>query len=192
VTDTIISLEEQPPDEAEMARRIEQTSAGYPWLVAEDGGTVVGYAYASKHHERAGYRWAADVAVYVEQGHQRKGFGGALYDALLALLARQGVRRICAGIGLPNEASVTLHESRGFQLIGTYRRIGWKLGAWHDVGWWELELPGSDPPAELGPPARLDQEPSSSSSSASVGHASTARRANPSSSGGTSAGSRIG
>ena len=156
MTDTVISLEEVPPDEIEMARRIEQITARYPWLVAEEDGAVLGYAYAALHRERAAYRWAADAAVYVSQQHRRAGVGGALYDALLPLLALQGVRRVCAGIGLPNEASVALHESRGFELIGVFRRIGWKMGLWQDVGWWELELPGSDPPAELGGAARLD------------------------------------
>ena len=192
MTDTIISLEEQPPDEVEMARRIEEITARYPWLVAEDDGTVVGYAYGARHNVRAAYRWAADAAVYISQHRRRSGVGGALYDALLPLLALQGVRRVCAGIGLPNEASVALHESRGFELIGVFRRIGWKMGSWQDVGWWELELPGTDPPAELGAAAALDQLPSSSSSKASVGQASTARSASPRSSGGTPPGSMIG
>jgi phosphinothricin acetyltransferase len=159
VTDTIVSLEEQPPDAAEMARRIELISSSYPWLVATRDDAVVGYAYASRHHERAAYRWAANVAVYVGVGQQRKGVGRALYEALLALLSRQGVRRVCAAIGLPNEGSVALHESCGFRPIGVYPRIGWKLGAWWDVSWWQLELPGEDPPGELGPPARLDPPP---------------------------------
>ena len=154
VTDTLISLEERPPDAAEMARRIQRISERYPWLVAQDCGSLVGYAYASQHHERAGYRWAADLAVYIAEDHQGKGVGRALYRALIALLARQGVRQVCAGIGLPNPASVALHESCGFQLVGIYPRIGWKLGAWQDVGWWQLELPGSDPPAELTAPPR--------------------------------------
>jgi phosphinothricin acetyltransferase len=156
VTDTPISLEELPPDEAEMARRIEAISARYPWLVAEEDGQIVGYAYGARHHERASYRWAADVAVYVDHGHRGQGIGGTLYHALLELLARQGVRRVCAGIGLPNDASIALHESCGFRPIGVYPRIGWKMGRWWDVGWWQLELPGEDPPAELGPPPRLD------------------------------------
>jgi L-amino acid N-acyltransferase YncA len=151
VTDTVISLEERPPGSAEMAARIEQTSHSYPWLVSQDGGSVVGYAYASRHRERAAYRWAADVAVYVHEGHRRRGIGHALYHTLFELLARQGVRIACAGITLPNQASVALHESCGFQPVGIYRRIGWKMGAWWDVGWWQLELPGADPPAEPGP-----------------------------------------
>ena len=157
MTDTVISLEERAPHAAEMADRIDQVSARYPWLVAQEGGTVVGYAYASQHRERPGYRWAADVAVYIAEDHQGHGVGTALYRELLALLARQGIRHVCAGIGLPNPASVALHESCGFQPVGVYRRIGRKLGAWQDVGWWQLELPGSDPPAEPGPPARLGQ-----------------------------------
>jgi phosphinothricin acetyltransferase len=157
VSDSVISLEEQPPDAGEMADRIEGISARYPWLVAEEGGAIAAYAYASQHRDRAGYRWAAEVAVYVGDGHKRKGVGRALYRSLLALLARQGVRRVCAGIGLPNDASVALHESCGFQLVGIYRGIGWKRGAWWDVGWWQLDLPGDDPPAEVGRPARLDE-----------------------------------
>jgi len=157
VTETAISLEERPPDTAEMARRIEQISARYPWLVALQESSVIGYAYASPHRERAGYRWAADVAVYVGADHQGRGVGSALYRSLLGLLARQGVRQVCAGIGLPNAASVALHESCGFELVGVYRRIGRKLGAWQDVGWWQLELPGSDPPSEPTSPATLRQ-----------------------------------
>ncbi|MFL5824692.1 MAG: arsinothricin resistance N-acetyltransferase ArsN1 family B [Solirubrobacteraceae bacterium] len=166
VRDTPISFEEQPPDAAELAHRITEVSGSYPWLVAEDEGQVVGYAYAGPHRQRAAYRWAADVAVYVAPDQRRRGVGRALYEALLALLARQGIRVACAGITLPNEASVRLHEALGFQPVGVYRRIGWKAGAWHDVGWWQLELlapdsgraPDSGPPADPGPPARLDED----------------------------------
>jgi phosphinothricin acetyltransferase len=141
-----------------MRRRIEEISSRYPWLVAEADGGVTGYAYASPHRTRAAYRWAADVAVYVERGHQRHGLGRALYGGLLELLGRQGVQVACAGITLPNEASVRLHEAVGFAPVGIYRRIGWKAGAWHDVGWWQCELvPAEDHvPAEVGPPARLE------------------------------------
>jgi L-amino acid N-acyltransferase YncA len=157
VRDTPISLEEEPPDTAEFERRIETISARFPWLVAEEDGAIIGYAYASAHHERAAYRWAADVAVYIDRDRQRRGVGRALYDALLALLVRQGMHVACAGIGLPNEASVGFHERFGFRPVGVYRRIGWKLGSWQDVGWWELELvsPTDGKPAEPGPPARL-------------------------------------
>jgi phosphinothricin acetyltransferase len=139
-----------------MAQRIERTWLTHPWLVAEEDGEVVGFAYGARHRERAAYRWATDVAVYVSAEHRRRGIGAALYGELLPLLAAQGLHVACAGITLPNEASVALHERCGFSLIGVYRRIGWKAGGWHDVGWWQRELapPGKHPPGEPGPPAR--------------------------------------
>lgn len=157
VTDSAVSFEDVPPDGPEFARRIEAGCASYPWLVAEAAGQVVGYAYASAHRERAAYRWAADAAVYVGADQRGRGVGGALYRALFELLAGQGIRTVCAGITLPNPASVALHESVGFEPVGVFRRIGFKQGRWHDVGWWQLQLPGGDaePPAEPGPPVRL-------------------------------------
>jgi phosphinothricin acetyltransferase len=157
VRETAISFEDDPPDAEEMGRRIADTSTRYPWLAAESGGRVVGYAYASPHRVRAAYRWAADVAVYVEPGQQCRGIGRALYRALLELLTRQGVQVACAGITLPNQSSVRLHEALGFEPVGVYRRIGWKAGAWHDVGWWQRQLIGAQQrvPPEVGPPARL-------------------------------------
>jgi L-amino acid N-acyltransferase YncA len=158
VTDSAISFEDDPPSEPEMRGRIAALTARYPWLVAEDRGRVLGYAYASPHRDRAAYRWAADVAIYVAPEHQGRGVGRALYEALFELLGAQGVRMACAGITLPNEASVALHVRLGFQLVGSYRRIGWKLGAWHDVAWYQRPLATSagDPPGELEPPVRLD------------------------------------
>jgi phosphinothricin acetyltransferase len=157
VRNSAVSFEEAPPDEREFARRIERLSSRYPWLVADDDGAVAGYAYAAPHRERASYRWAADTTVYIADGWRGRGVGRSLYGALMPLLVRQGIQVAIAGITLPNDASVALHERSGFELVGVHRRIGWKLGAWHDVGWWQLELvPVSDePPAELGPPARL-------------------------------------
>jgi phosphinothricin acetyltransferase len=159
VTDTPISFEERPPDAEELARRIELTVHTHPWLVAEDGHELTGFAYAAPHRERAAYRWAADLAVYVAPHRRGNGIGRALYGALLPLLVEQGLRIVCAGITLPNDASVALHESFGLELVGVYRRIGWKAGAWYDVGWWQRELvaPDSDRPPEPGPPARLDR-----------------------------------
>jgi phosphinothricin acetyltransferase len=159
VSSTVISLEEEPPDAAEMARRIETIVARYPWLVAEADGTVIGYAYGAQHRDRAAYRWAADVAVYVAEGRRGQSVGTQLYSALLPLLARQDLRIACAGVTLPNQASVALHESFGFEPVGIYRRIAFKQGRWHDVGWWQLELPaaGGDPPPDPTPPVRLAQ-----------------------------------
>ena len=157
VSHSVASLEEDPPDVAEMTRRIETVTVAYPWLVAEDAGSVIGYAYGSQHHPRSAYRWAVNAAVYIDRARQGEGVGRALYEALLTLLARQGLRIVCAGITLPNLASVALHESFGFQPVGVYRRIGFKQDRWWDVGWWELELPdaGGDPPPEPRAPARL-------------------------------------
>lgn len=159
VRDTVISFEEDPPGEPEMRERMEGLTTRYPWLVAEDLGRVVGYAYASPYRDRAAYRWAADVTIYLAPEYQGRGIGRDLYEALFELLATQGVRIACAGIALPNEASVALHVKLGFQLVGIYRRIGWKLGAWHDVAWYQrpLPAPGGDPPGELEPPDHLDQ-----------------------------------
>jgi L-amino acid N-acyltransferase YncA len=139
------SFEETPPDAGEVARRIRTAHA---WLVAEDGdGSIAGYAYASEHRSRAAYRWAVDVAVYVSEAHQRRGAGRALYAALLPQLAERGWRAACAGIALPNDPSVALHEAFGFEPVGVYRRIGFKAGAWRDVGWWQLDLaPGDEDP----------------------------------------------
>jgi L-amino acid N-acyltransferase YncA len=144
------SFEERAPSAAEMASRIERVSSTHPWLVAESGGEVCGYAYACPHRERPAYRWAADVSVYVAEGRRGRGLGRSLYEALFERLRRRRLQVACAGITLPNEASVALHERFGFRAVGVSRRIGWKAGAWRDVGWWQLELvpPGADPPAE--------------------------------------------
>jgi phosphinothricin acetyltransferase len=156
VTDSAISFEELAPDAEEMARRIRHVTALYPWLVAERDGAVAGFAYASQHRERASYRWAADVTVYLDPAHRRRGIGRALYEALFERLRAQGVYVAVAGITLPNPASVGLHEALGFELVGIYRNVGWKAGAWRDVGWWQLQLlPADGAPAEPGAPRSL-------------------------------------
>lgn len=158
VTAGVASLEERAPGPEELADRIRAISRAFPWLVAEAGGAVVGYAYASRHRDRASYRWSADVTVYVSAAHHRRGVGRSLYGALFHLLVRQGIYEACAGITLPNAASVGLHESLGFLPVGVYRDIAHKFGAWHSVGWWQKTLrehrPG-EAPGEIGPPARL-------------------------------------
>lgn len=159
VAESVISLEEVAPGPAEIAERIDRTSRAYPWLVAEADGDVVGFAYGSVHRERAAYRWACESSLYIDRAHHRRGIGRDLYETLFELLVRQGLQVVCAGVTLPNEASVALHESLEFELVGVYRRIGWKAGQWHDVGWWQRDLfpPGSHPPPEPGPPASLDR-----------------------------------
>lgn len=152
-----VSFEDVAPSAQEMTARIARTSARFPWLVAQkDGGELAGYAYASQHRDRAGYRWAVDVAVYVDPAFHGRGAGRKLYEALLDLVRRQRFRSACAGIALPNEASIGLHRALGFEEVGTYRDIGWKAGAWRDVSWWQLQLASGDdgeapPPEPLGP-----------------------------------------
>jgi phosphinothricin acetyltransferase len=140
VSGAATSFEVEPPSPAEMERRIAAATGYAPWLVCEEGGAVVGYAYASQHRDRAAYRWCVDVSVYVREGMRRGGVGRALYTSLFALLRLQGFCAAHAGITLPNPASVGLHEALGFLPVGVYRKVGYKTGAWHDVGWWQLEL----------------------------------------------------
>jgi L-amino acid N-acyltransferase YncA len=138
---TAISFETEAPDAAEMRARIEKTLASLPWLVAQDAiGDVCGYAYASKHRERAAYQWSVDTTVYVREDRRGQGVGRALYGRLLPLLAELGYCQAFAGIALPNAGSVGLHEAMGFEAIGTYRNVGFKHGAWRDVGWWQRSL----------------------------------------------------
>ncbi len=160
VTHSAASFEEVAPGAEEIARRIRAISERYPWLVAEAEGEVAGYAYASPHRERSAYRWSVECTAYIAEDHRGQGVGKRLYGALFDLLARQGLRTVCAGITLPNDASVALHRSCGFEPIGVYRRIGYKLGRWHDVLWLQLMLPASDEgtPPELGPPPRLSPQ----------------------------------
>jgi len=150
VADSVISFEYEAPSEAEMRRRID---AAHVWLLAESEGRPFGYAYGSAHAARSAYRWAADVAIYIDSDHHRAGAGRALYTELFDRLRDIGLWTLCAGVTQPNEASNGLHLAMGFVPVGTYRRIGWKQGAWHDVSWFQLDLH----PGEPGPPAELDE-----------------------------------
>ena len=146
VTDTAISFEDVPPTEAAMAARI---AGAILWLVLEDEGRVVGYAYAGRFMERAAYRWACEVSVYLERGRSGRGGGRALYAALLDALRDRGFLVAVAGMTLPNPASEGLHRALGFEPVGVWRRIGWKHGAWHDVSWVQRALgPDDDEPTE--------------------------------------------
>ena len=154
VTGAVTSFEVTPPGAAEMAGRIETVLALAPWLVAlDDAGAPIGYAYASRHAERAAYQWSVDTTVYIREGDHRRGVGRALYGALFPLLRLQGFYVAHAGVTLPNAASVGLHESLGFRPVGVYPAVGWKLGAWRDVGWWQLPL--QERPATPAPPRPL-------------------------------------
>lgn len=149
VESTAISFEIDPPGASEMRRRIEETLRFHPWLVGEHEGRVIGYAYASPHRARAAYRWSVDTSVYVDAAFRRRRVGLALYTSLLRILLAQGHFNAYAGITLPNTASVAVHEAAGFRRFAVYRNVGYKLGKWHDVGWWQMELQ----PHRTSPPA---------------------------------------
>ena len=149
VRDTTISFELEPPTVDEMRTRISGTLERLPWLVCLDSdGAVNGYAYASKHRERAAYQWAVDTTVYVRADFRGQGVGKKIYAALLTELTQLGYFQAFAGIALPNAGSIALHESSGFTALGVYRNVGWKLGAWHDVGWWQKNLRPPGVPSE--------------------------------------------
>lgn len=132
------TFEEVPPDPNEMARRI--ASPLHAWLVAEDDGRVIGYASTSPMRNRASYRWSVETGIYLAPAAQGRGIGAQLLGAHLDLLERQGFVTAIAGIALPNEASVALHEKLGFMPLGIERGVGFKLGKWIDVGRWQHDL----------------------------------------------------
>ena len=142
---TAVSFETTPPGVDEFAARIRKSLARWTWLVAEVDGAIAGYAYGSRHRERAAYDWSVETSAYVDPRFQRRGIGAALYRALLDALAAQGYCNAFAGIALPNAASVALHAQLGFEPIGVFRRIGRKFDAWHDVAWFQRQLREAPP-----------------------------------------------
>ncbi len=140
VTDNWVSFETDPPDAREMARRIAAYGESHGWLVAEEDGRLAGYAYASPHRARAAYAPSVDVAIYVGDGFARRGIARQLYAALFDELRKRGFHAAFAGIALPNAPSEALHTAMGFTPIGIYREVGWKMGGWRDVGWWQRLL----------------------------------------------------
>ena len=149
VRETAISFDVEPPSAEEMARRVTSALELYPFLVFDDGREVAGYAYGSAHRAKPAYRWSVETTVYTPRHLHRRGIGRALYAELLDLLTRQGFHSAFAGIVPPNPASVGLHEAMGFSYIGTFPEIGFKLGRYHDLGWWRRTLaegtPAHDP-----------------------------------------------
>ena len=139
VESTAVSFETVAPTADEFAARIAKAVAGWQWLLAES------YAYGSAHRERAAYRWSVEVSAYVHPGHHRRGVGRALYERLLEDLARKGFCNAYAGITMPNEGSIALHRSLGFESIGVFKAVGRKFGKWHDVAWFQRALRSSPP-----------------------------------------------
>lgn len=146
---TSVSFEVVAPTIEQLAERITRVSEQYPWLVCEIAGDLAGYVYACQHRERAAYGWSVDVAVYTSPAHRRRGVGRGLYMSLFALLREQGYFKAFAGIVVPNGESVRLHEAVGFTPVAIFPSVGFKLGQWRDVGWWQLPLQPAvpDPPS---------------------------------------------
>ena len=124
-------------------RRQEMNDSGYPFLVAENEGIVTGYAFGHRYRPRDAYRHSVETSVYVRPGFVGKCIGSALYEVLIPELTSAGFHALIAGISLPNEASVKLHESFGFQKVAQFREVGNKFGRWIDVGYWELLNPNA-------------------------------------------------
>jgi len=149
IRETAVTFESEVPPVEDFAGRVAEILERFPWLACEDGGRVIGYAYACPHRARHAYRWSVETSIYVAEGRRKSGVGRALYGALLEILRVQGLYNAYAGITLPNAESAGFHESFGFRLIGTFPSVGYKLRAWHDVGWWHLRLgEGSGEPPE--------------------------------------------
>ena len=159
VRDTAISFELEPPDAAAMAARIERTQERTPWVVAELDGVVRGYSYAGRWRERPAYDWTAESAVYVDRGFAGRGLGRATMAGLLGILRVQGFHGVVAGITPPNPASVALHLALGFERVGLFDEVGWKLDAWHGVEWFRRVLSTDHAPAPIRPLPLIRESP---------------------------------
>lgn len=141
ILNTIITFEENVIPADEIKQRIKNvTSKGLPWIVYETGNKIIGYAYASPWRTRSAYRFTVETTIYLDQNFKKKGYGKQLYAALLERLKTLGIHTAIAGISLPNEESVGLHESLGFRKTAHFHEVGFKFGSWVDVGFWELLL----------------------------------------------------
>ncbi len=149
VLKTATSFEVDLPPVEEFEKRIEEIQKQFPWLVCELNGVVVGYAYASPHRTRSAYAWSVESTVYVDESCRRQGIAKILYEKLFQILKQQGVVNVLAGITIPNMESIYFHESMGFQKIAQFKDIGFKMGKWWDVGWWQLQLQRPDKPQAL-------------------------------------------
>ena len=146
ILESAISFETTVPSLQEFTGRFKDINATYPWLVYEENGQILGYAYGSPHRSRCAYSWSCEVTVYVDPSHHQKGVGSLLYKSLFQILKMQGFYNLFAGITQPNEGSNKIHTKLGFKKIGTYKNIGYKFSAWHDVSWYQLEInSGSEP-----------------------------------------------
>ena len=141
VAHTVVTFDEEPISAAEFTRRIESTqSAAFPWLVAEEAGRVMGYAYAAPWKARSAYRFSAEVTVYLAPEAAGRGIGSGLYAQIFPVLKDRGIHAVMGGIALPNEASVALHEKFGMRKVAHFQEVGFKFDRWIDVGYWQRTL----------------------------------------------------
>lgn len=140
IENTRVTFETEVPAIDAFRERMECITAWFPWIVCEIDGRIAGYAYGSKHGERAAYRWSADLSVYIDERYHRYGIGTALYRVLLELLRKQGYFTVYAGVSTPNPKSEAFHTALGFRNLGEFKNAGYKLGAWCGVSWYELVL----------------------------------------------------
>ncbi|HBV96019.1 MAG: hypothetical protein JL50_05235 [Peptococcaceae bacterium BICA1-7] len=151
ITDTSITFECEVPTVQEFANRVRNISEIYPWIVCQADGCLAGYAYASRHHERSAYQWSVNLSVYIKNEYQRKGLARVLYTTLFELLGHLGYFSGLACITYPNPKSEGFHSNFGFKQVGVYHKIGYKLGQWQDVIWYQMPIrePSQDPPDPL-------------------------------------------
>jgi L-amino acid N-acyltransferase YncA len=138
VAETVVTFEEDRVTASEMARRLADVhAASLPWLVAEQGGEIAGYAYATRWKTRSGYRFSVEITVYLAPAATRRGVGSRLYAELFSRLQQRGIHAVIGGIALPNDASIALHEKFGLRKVAHFEEVGFKLGRWIDVGYWQ-------------------------------------------------------
>jgi phosphinothricin acetyltransferase len=153
ITDTYHTFEMEVPSIKEFEERIAGYLEHWPWLVCEMDNVIAGYAYGARYRERVAYQWCVESSIYIHDDYQRRGIATALYKSLFEILKRQGYTNVYAVINLPNDKSVALHEKLGFEYFATYRNVGYKLGQWKNVGWWQLII--NDYTFEPQPPVRF-------------------------------------
>lgn len=155
--ETPITFECSLPSEREFAKRIAEQSEFYPYLLCEEDGNILGYAYAHRHMGREAYQWNAELSVYLDRVFTSKGLGKRMYAALIDLLKLQGIKTVYGGVTVPNEKSEALHNALGFHVLGTYHSAGYKAGKWHDVMWFEKAIAAYD--ASPQPPVSIKSIP---------------------------------
>jgi phosphinothricin acetyltransferase len=140
IENTSFTFETETPSVTDFQKRITDYLISWPWLVCEIDGVIAGYAYGARYRERVAYQWCVESSIYIHDDFQKHKIGKALYETLIGIFKRQGYRNVYAVINLPNDKSVKFHESCGFTYFATYEKVGYKLGQWKNVGWWQLVI----------------------------------------------------